>query len=64
MHFELRPMLATLTDKPFDDPDWVFETKWDGFRAIAVAKPRTGSALFPQPQRYIAQISFDLRGTR
>ena len=39
MQFELRPMLATLTDKPFDDPDWVFETKWDGFRAIAVAKP-------------------------
>jgi bifunctional non-homologous end joining protein LigD len=39
MQFELRPMLATLTDKPFDNPDWVFETKWDGFRAIAVAKP-------------------------
>ena len=39
MQFELRPMLTTLTDKPFDDPDWVFETKWDGFRAIAVAKP-------------------------
>jgi bifunctional non-homologous end joining protein LigD len=36
---DLRPMLATLTDKPFDDPDWVFETKWDGFRAIAVARP-------------------------
>jgi bifunctional non-homologous end joining protein LigD len=32
-------MLATLTDKPFDDPEWVFETKWDGFRAIAVARP-------------------------
>ena len=32
-------MLATLTDEPFDDPDWVFETKWDGFRAIAVARP-------------------------
>ena len=61
MQFELRPMLATLTDKPFDDPDWVFETKWDGFRAI---EAQTGSALFPQPQRYIAQISFDLRGTR
>ena len=39
MQFDLRPMLATLTDKPFDDPDWVFETKWDGFRAIAVAGP-------------------------
>ena len=36
---DLRPMLATLTDKPFDDPDWIFETKWDGFRAIAVARP-------------------------
>jgi bifunctional non-homologous end joining protein LigD len=32
-------MLATLTDTPFDDPSWVFETKWDGFRAIAVAAP-------------------------
>ncbi len=32
-------MLATLTDQPFDDPGWVFETKWDGFRAIAVARP-------------------------
>src|SRR6186997_3158157 len=32
----LQPMLATLTDAPFDDPGWVFETKWDGFRMIAV----------------------------
>jgi len=39
MKYDLRPMLATLTDKPFDDPDWIFETKWDGFRAIAVATP-------------------------
>lgn len=36
-------MLATLTDKPFDDPGWVFETKWDGFRAIAVAAPGRAS---------------------
>ena len=28
-------MLATLTDTPFDDPDWVFETKWDGNRMVA-----------------------------
>ena len=39
MQPDLRPMLATLTDTPFDDPAWVFETKWDGFRAIAVAGP-------------------------
>jgi bifunctional non-homologous end joining protein LigD len=37
MKLDLRPMLATLTDKPFDSPDWLFETKWDGFRALAVA---------------------------
>jgi len=30
------PMLATLTDEEFDDPEWVFEPKWDGVRAIAV----------------------------
>jgi bifunctional non-homologous end joining protein LigD len=27
-------MLATLVDEPFDDKEWVFETKWDGFRLI------------------------------
>ncbi|MGY4458644.1 non-homologous end-joining DNA ligase [Bradyrhizobium sp. LB13.1] len=30
----LQPMLATLTDAPFDDPDWVFEDKYDGFRMV------------------------------
>ena len=28
-------MLAKETDKAFDDKDWVFEIKWDGYRAIA-----------------------------
>ena len=31
----LQPMLATLTDAPFDDPQWVFEDKYDGFRMVA-----------------------------
>jgi len=30
----IRPMLATLVDKPFSDPEWLFETKWDGIRAV------------------------------
>ncbi|MBV8245598.1 MAG: non-homologous end-joining DNA ligase [Candidatus Eremiobacteraeota bacterium] len=30
-----QPMLATLVDEPFDDPEWLFEIKWDGYRAIA-----------------------------
>ncbi|HEX6803069.1 MAG TPA: non-homologous end-joining DNA ligase [Terriglobales bacterium] len=29
------PMLASLSDKPFDDPNWLFEIKWDGYRAVA-----------------------------
>ena len=31
-------MLATLVDEPFDDDDWVYEIKWDGYRAIAEIK--------------------------
>ncbi len=27
--------LATLADKPFSSPDWLFEIKWDGERALA-----------------------------
>ena len=29
------PMLATLTDEPFSDPDWIFERKLDGVRLLA-----------------------------
>ncbi len=29
------PMLATLIDEPFDSKDWIFEIKWDGYRAVA-----------------------------
>jgi bifunctional non-homologous end joining protein LigD len=31
----IRPMLAESVDDPFDGPDWLFEIKWDGYRAIA-----------------------------
>ncbi len=31
----IKPMLATLVREPFDHPDWLFEVKWDGYRAIA-----------------------------
>ena len=34
-------MLATLTDAPFDNSDWVFETKWDGFRLVARIEKRS-----------------------
>jgi bifunctional non-homologous end joining protein LigD len=31
----IKPMLATLIKEPFDHPDWIFEMKWDGYRAVA-----------------------------
>jgi bifunctional non-homologous end joining protein LigD len=34
----LKPMLATLVDKPFDRPGWLFEIKWDGYRVLAHIK--------------------------
>src|SRR5260221_785410 len=34
----IHPMLATLVDDPFSSPEWIFETKWDGFRSICFVK--------------------------
>jgi bifunctional non-homologous end joining protein LigD len=52
------PMLPTAVEQPFDSPEWLFETKWDGVRAICVvtrrdvkASSRTGQELtraFPE----------------
>jgi bifunctional non-homologous end joining protein LigD len=35
MPHHIKPMLATLTDEPFDDPGWIYEIKHDGYRAVA-----------------------------
>lgn len=31
----IKPMLCTLVDEPFSKEGWLFEIKWDGYRAIA-----------------------------
>jgi bifunctional non-homologous end joining protein LigD len=31
---EVVPMLATLVNEPFDNENWIFEIKWDGYRAV------------------------------
>ncbi len=58
---EVRPMLATLADKPFSDPNWLFEIKWDGVRALAWIRDgklelrsrtaRTVTSVYPELQR-------------
>jgi bifunctional non-homologous end joining protein LigD len=37
----IKPMLATPNDAPFTDSDWIFEIKWDGYRAITEKKGKT-----------------------
>jgi len=34
MPHAIHPMLASLIDKPFDDDNWLYEIKWDGYRAV------------------------------
>ncbi|MGD0070170.1 MAG: non-homologous end-joining DNA ligase [Candidatus Bathyarchaeia archaeon] len=66
-----RPMLARVASKPFSDKDWIFEIKWDGFRAIAYVeepyslKSRNGKELkhnFPELEelnRLSSNVVFD-----
>ncbi len=35
MPSRLEPMLASIGEHAFSDPDWLFEIKWDGVRALA-----------------------------
>jgi bifunctional non-homologous end joining protein LigD len=35
MPARLEPMVPTPVEKPFSDPGWLFELKWDGVRAMA-----------------------------
>ena len=44
MPLQIKPMLATLVDEPFSDPNWIFETKWDGYRSVCFIK--NGEARF------------------
>src|SRR5512137_135149 len=35
MNYNYKPMLAKEALNPFSGEEWIFEIKWDGFRAIA-----------------------------
>jgi bifunctional non-homologous end joining protein LigD len=47
--------LASLSDEPFSNPDWLFEVKWDGVRGLAYisngevsVRSRTGREIAPE----------------
>lgn len=45
------PMLATLTDRRFSDPNWIFERKLDGIRCLAFRSGETVRLLSRNKQR-------------
>ena len=34
----IKPMLCTLIKEPFNNADWLYEVKWDGYRIISFIK--------------------------
>ncbi len=39
MPTDVTPMAAELAGEPFEEPDWLYEIKWDGFRGVAEVHP-------------------------
>ena len=59
----LKPMLARLVEEPFSGPDWLFEPKLDGFRALAFLhegrcklKSRNGNDLTESYPEVVAEL--------
>jgi bifunctional non-homologous end joining protein LigD len=55
----IEPMLATLASNAFDDDDWLFEIKWDGFRVQAVvddSKVKTWTRNLKDAQTYFPNL--------
>lgn len=65
----IKPMLATLSDKAFNSKEWIFEIKWDGYRVISKKSKNSVSLtsrnlisfdkLFPSISRSVKNIKGD-----
>ena len=68
--YDWRPQLATLANEAFDNEDWIFEVKYDGYRALAQISggdvkliSRNGNAFnskYPEIVKELQEISNDL----
>jgi bifunctional non-homologous end joining protein LigD len=56
MPVDIEPMKAHLADDPFDRPGWLFELKWDGFRAIAEIRPGKVGLYSRHQQDYVDEF--------
>ena len=52
----VEPMLATLSDTVFDSPDWIYEPKLDGIRALAFANGDVVKLVTRRGQDFTAQF--------
>jgi bifunctional non-homologous end joining protein LigD len=65
----IEPMLSTLTAEPFDRQGWLYEIKWDGYRAIAEVRRKDirlysrnqldFSEMFPPVMRDLYRLDFE-----
>lgn len=65
----IKPMLATPSEVPFSDEEWVFEIKWDGYRAITEKKGKqirfysrnglTFNELYPEVAHELTKLKKD-----
>ncbi|HVG12719.1 MAG TPA: DNA polymerase ligase N-terminal domain-containing protein, partial [Flavisolibacter sp.] len=53
----VKPMLATLTEGAFDDKDWLFEIKWDGYRAVAYVEGDTVELISRNNKSYLEKYA-------
>lgn len=52
----ISPMLARSADKPFDSNEWLFEIKWDGYRALAFLNGTKVKLLSRNQKSFAAQF--------
>jgi bifunctional non-homologous end joining protein LigD len=67
---DVKPMLCTLIKEPFDDPDFLYEVKLDGYRIMAYVKngkvrlaSRSGldyTPKYPSIEQELSQLDFDV----
>jgi bifunctional non-homologous end joining protein LigD len=65
----VRPMLAEPGAEPFSDPAWIFELKWDGWRALAAREGReariryrsgaSAEGAWPEIERALQALPFE-----
>jgi len=55
------PMPVATIREPFNDPDWLFEPKWDGFRALAYIEH--GECRLVSRKGYAYKLGRDCRRT-